>query len=69
MMPAMREKTGSAGSKRAAGPGLVLRQAGSGRTVPIGKAPVTIGRHSACEFSMPDDDRLSRQHCAIEPGD
>ena len=46
----------------------VLRQAGSDRIVPIGVAPVTIGRHSACEVSLPEDQKLSRQHCVIEPG-
>lgn len=47
---------------------LLLLHAATGRSLPIGRSPVTIGRHSACEFSLPDDEKLSRQHCVIEPG-
>jgi type II secretory ATPase GspE/PulE/Tfp pilus assembly ATPase PilB-like protein/pSer/pThr/pTyr-binding forkhead associated (FHA) protein len=68
MMPAMSAKPGTGSRKRVQGPSLVLRLVGSGRTVPVGKAPVTIGRHPTCEFSLPEDERLSRQHCVIEPG-
>ncbi|MCB9840504.1 MAG: FHA domain-containing protein [Phycisphaeraceae bacterium] len=66
-------KRGGAEASRpaAAGAGVlawVLRQVGSDRIVPIGVSPVTIGRHSACEVALLEDQKLSRQHCVVEPG-
>ena len=52
MIPTMTARPGH--SKRLQGPTLILRRLGDGRTVPIGKSPVTIGRHPACEVALPE---------------
>jgi len=67
-MPTMPSKPAKSSSGSKAAIVLHVRHAGTGRTLPIGRSPITIGRHSACEFSLPEDEKLSRQHCVIEPG-
>lgn len=64
MTPRQRRRSTAATAR----PSLALRHIASGQTLSLGTAEITIGRHPACEFSIPEDDRLSRQHCVILPG-
>ena len=45
---------------------LILRYAGWSLRVPLGSAPIVLGRSGDCDVPLPDP-ALSRQHCRIAP--
>lgn len=67
-MPSMSSRPGKRASSEGGSSTLLLRHADTGRTLPLGRGAVVIGRHPGCEVALPDDEKLSRQHCVIEPG-
>jgi transcriptional regulator with GAF, ATPase, and Fis domain len=55
-------------SKGEAAAELVIRFDGWTRRVPLGAAPVVLGRSGDCDVSLPDP-KLSRRHCRIAPAE